>query len=405
MFQVLGIVFLTAVGLATVVLYFLKPALYSPSNVEAVNRPLDAWQSQLTYARNFNEAPTGSFDGVFAGYVGSDACKKCHAKQHASYLQTSHSRSFSETSRSHDPAEGEYDHLVSSRNYRAYHDGEVLRHAETMRSQAGETVAVTDIPMKYAVGSGEHAKSYLYESEGFFFQSPLAWYAEVNGWRMSPGYDRVNHKSFTRVITDECLFCHVGMIQRATDHAIKFRVVEHAIGCERCHGPGNSHIAFHAGNGTDAIIHPHKLSREKSEAICQQCHLQAWVSVTAPDTDPWDLRPGQSLIENRSDYQIDGHDEFKLVGHVEQLHQSKCYIESDTLTCITCHEPHHSVPEKERVDYHRNACLACHTSQACGVELKDREVANQNACASCHMPKLPTNVTPCRIASSSNWNP
>ncbi len=335
----------------------------------------------MTYARKFNGADSGSFNKVFAGYVGSEACGKCHAKQHASYLQTSHSRSFSETSKVNDPADGEYDHVVSLRNYKAYHDGEVLRHAETLRSQAGETIAITDIPMKYVVGSGEHAKSYLYVSDGFFFQSPLAWYAEVDRWKMSPGYDRAHHKSFTRVVTDECLFCHVGMVKRSTDHALKFQVTENAIGCERCHGPGDAHVGFHSGKGTDAIVHPAKLSREKSEAICQQCQLQAWVSVTAPNTDPWDFRPGQSLIDNRSDYQIDGHDEFKLVGHVEQLHQSKCYLGSDTLTCITCHDPHHSVPQDQKVEYHRKACVACHASQACGIDLQEREAINHNDCA------------------------
>jgi hypothetical protein len=115
--------------------------------------------------------------------------------------------------------------------------------------------------------------------------------------------------------------------------------------------------------------------------------------VTAPATDQWDFRPGQNILEVRSDYQIDGHGEFKLVGHVEQLHQSACYLGSNTLTCITCHDPHHSVPLEDKQEFNRKACLTCHESEKCGIDITDRKHQNDNDCASCHMPKLPTNVT------------
>lgn len=392
-FRVLAILALFVVGVSTVAGFVLWPSAKTPPNVSSINTPLVAWQEQLSYVRQFNSTDAGSLTASLGGYVGTQACQKCHLEQYKSYLQTSHSKSFRETHKAIDPADGQYVHEVSSRVYETYHDGEVLRHVEKLVSKANETVAITDVPMKYVVGSGTHAQTYLYESDGFLFQSPMTWYAEVDRWKMSPGYDRVDHKSFTRVVTEDCLFCHVGMIERAPDNDAKFRVVEQAIGCERCHGPGDSHVAFHAGKGPDAIIHPAKLSREKSEAICQQCHLQAWVSVTAPGMNQWDFRPGQQILDVRSDYQIDGQDDFKIVGHVEQLHQSACYLGSDTLTCVTCHDPHHAVPTSERTEHNRKACLTCHTSQNCGVDLSQRQLENSNDCASCHMPKLPTNVT------------
>jgi len=379
--------------MSAVATLFLWPRAQTKSTTDSSTAVLSAWQDELTYARQFNSPNPGKSVDSFGDYVGSQACRRCHAKQYESYSQTTHSKSFRESHKLVDPADGRYAHTASSRTYESYHDGETLRHREKLISRENETIAVTDIPMKYVVGSGEHAQSYLYESDGFLFQSPMTWYAEVDRWKMSPGYERADHKSFTRVVTEDCLFCHVGMIERAFDNDAKFRIVEQSIGCERCHGPGKSHVAFQAGSGADAIIHPAKLSREKSEAICQQCHLQAWVSVTAPATDQWDFRPGQNILDVRSDYQIDGQGEFKLVGHVEQLHQSACYLGSDTLTCISCHDPHHSVPEQDRTRHNRDACLSCHTSQACAVDLIVREHQNDNDCASCHMPKLPTNVT------------
>lgn len=383
-------------GLLLVAVFVLVPwpGSHTTTTIPPVSGDLSDWQTRLTYARQFN-SPNLDFKSSKSptDYTGSQACRRCHAEQYESYSQTAHSQSFHETGKSVGPADGRFDHQASSRNYESYHDGETLRHRETLVSRENETIAVTDIPIKYVVGSGEHARSYLYESDGFFFQSPMTWYSQIDRWEMSPGYDKADHKSFTRTVSQDCLFCHVGMIERSTDNAGKFRVVEQPIGCERCHGPGQSHVSFHAGKGPDAIIHPAKLSREKSEAICQQCHLQAWVSVTAPAIDQWDFRPGQSLLEVRSDYQIDGQDEFKIVGHVEQLHRSACYLGSDTLTCITCHDPHHSVPQQNRKKHNREACLTCHTSRACGVDLIDRQHENDNDCAACHMPKLPTNVT------------
>ncbi|MEM9644392.1 MAG: tetratricopeptide repeat protein, partial [Planctomycetota bacterium] len=215
--------------------------------------------------------------------------------------------------------------------------------------------------------------------------------------------DVARHNSFSRLVTPECLFCHVGHLKVEEDNAFKMTIIERSIGCERCHGPGQAHVAAAESGSLEGIrdgtkdsvdpliVHPGKLDRSASEAVCQQCHLQAATQITASGKNVWDFRPGQTLAENRSDFQLAGEKAFKIVGHVEQLHVSRCYIESD-MTCVTCHDPHHRPPTEDLPELYRNVCLSCHEDQACGLTKDVRLERNDNDCAKCHMPRSETNV-------------
>ena len=142
-----------------------------------------------------------------------------------------------------------------------------------------------------------------------------------------------------------------------TGNEYDVEVIEPAIGCERCHGPGELHVAWHegalpnlysdAGRSTPAegakdntIVNPARLSRELSEAVCQQCHLQGDVQVTVRGRRHDSFRPGFPLSDFRHEYRLFASSDMTVVGHVEQMQQSRCYTESDSLTCTTCHDPH-----------------------------------------------------------------
>ena len=179
----------------------------------------------------------------------------------------------------------------------------------------------------------------------------------------------------------------------------QFRIHEHAIGCERCHGPGDAHAKIHSQlkvdtSLVDRIVQPAKLDRDVSEAICSQCHLQGEVFVSATGKNIWNYRPGESLSSLRTDFKTASQaSEFRIVGHTEQLHASPCYQQSSTLTCISCHNPHHHNQAAASIDAYRNACAKCHDDAACGIELATRQKANSDNCSKCHMPKRDTNVT------------
>jgi hypothetical protein len=191
----------------------------------------------------------------------------------------------------------------------------------------------------------------------------------------------------------------VGVIDRKEHNPYRFEIVETAIGCERCHGPGESHVkrrrSDDPGDGPENdIVNPAGLDRSLAEAICQQCHLQGGGKAPVTNRDLWDYRPGLPLTDFHIDYQYHFEDEpMRIVGHVEQMHASECYKQTKTLTCTTCHHPHEPVDDVNRIDFHRSACLECHEDQSCGEPLEKRIALTGNSCFECHMPRSKTNVT------------
>ncbi|TXT28247.1 MAG: hypothetical protein FD138_2619 [Planctomycetota bacterium] len=225
---------------------------------------------------------------------------------------------------------------------------------------------------------------------------------------MSPGYDRPLHGGFERGMTENCLSCHAGRIEAVEGTVHKFKIHEAAIGCERCHGPGSLHLERwkdhapadrqldeSAKKSIDwTIVNPAHLPRHLADAICQQCHLTSDAQVTARGRRLNEFRPGLPLEDFFMSYQaVDSDESMKVVGHFDQMVQSRCYRESKTLTCLTCHNPHNTPSRDEQVDYFRSICLDCHQSGACRVDAKTRtEKSPQNDCVQCHMPAAPTDI-------------
>ena len=330
-------------------------------------------------------------------YIGSAACKKCHRDQHQTWLQTTHSRSMQKVSMEESQASAAFHHQASNTQYEVFLKEDKLIHRETQLDSSGQPLSVTEHPILYTIGSGTHGKGYIYQDKQIFGQSPISWYQETGSWDMSPGYDMPFHPGFGRKLNRECFFCHVGQIDRQDNNPNAFSIVEEVIGCERCHGPGQLHAEKHEGfdpatlvdsSSTDSTIaNPLTLPRELSEAICQQCHLQAAGKASRSGKDEWDFRPGLRLTDFRIDYQYRlGDDSMKVVGHVEQLHQSKCYQETQNLTCITCHDPHRPVEPAKAMKHFQSICLHCHDNEACGQPLTERLALNENQCSKCHMP-------------------
>lgn len=335
------------------------------------------------------------------GYLGTDSCVTCHQTQHQTYLLTSHSKSAAWLDSVGDRKTSEFQHAISARRYKIQCSDGAMVHQELLDDGS----LVNTVRQDLSIGSGLHAKSYLYQDDGFWAQSPLTWYEATDQWEMSPGYDRPFHLSFRRKVRSGCVFCHVGSISNEDANPFTFEIKEVVIGCERCHGPGKNHVTFHQRQaaspnsssgqaGEDSIVNPASLSRELSEAICQQCHLQGVAKVLVNGSDEWDFRPGTEITDVRLDYQnYKETQSTAIVGHVEQMHLSECYKQTETLTCVTCHDPHqpHSTAS-ETVQSYRAVCINCHQDDGCNEDLQHRIDVAQDNCATCHMPAAETNV-------------
>src|SRR5258708_10452280 len=148
------------------------------------------------------------------------------------------------------------------------------------------------------------------------------------------------------MVPEICLLSHADRIETSTESDLRMRLVEHSIGCERCHGPGQTHVqqqtagALPGGEPDRSIVNPRHLFRDLSEAVCRQCHLQGDIHVPGRASRPAEYRPGLALEGFRIEFRLRRQDQgMTVVGHVEQLAQSACYRGSETMTCVTCHDP------------------------------------------------------------------
>jgi hypothetical protein len=181
-------------------------------------------------------------------YVGDEACVRCHAEISASFHLHPMGRSMSPAAEAPTPGldeqksrveftAGGLEYAIERRDGRIFH-------SETRKDARGQIIVSKEAEVTYEVGSGRRGRSYLIEQDGFMVQSPISWYSQEQRWDLSPdSLARNNH--FERPIDPSCLFCHsnrfepvAGTINRYVPPT--FRGL--AVGCERCHGPGELHV-------------------------------------------------------------------------------------------------------------------------------------------------------------------
>jgi hypothetical protein len=333
-------------------------------------------------------------------YVGDDACADCHPSISKSFHLHPMGRSLAPIStasvierfaaENHNPFE------ASGFVYRAARQNERIVHSESIKGGGVESRA----EMAYAVGSGRRGRSYLIDHDGFLFQSPVSWYPLKGVWDLSPGYDEFN-QHFSRPIIGACLFCHCNQVEPDAHAANRYATPifrGHAIGCERCHGPGQLHVdrqsSVKVANGVDtSIVNPRRLDHPLREAVCQQCHLQGEARILVRGRSEFDYRPGLPLSRFVADFvrPADQRPENKFVGTVEQMYASRCFLSSAgeaKLGCISCHDPHVLPALDQREGFFRDRCLECHKDRGCSLPAPVRLAQSAtDSCIACHMPK------------------
>lgn len=335
------------------------------------------------------------------GYVGATACKNCHAEVHAAFSLTAHSQALAEVDLAKEPPDGEVTDPRSQKSYRIVRRDGQLHHEESIQTSTGEKLVLADFPARYTIGSGRFSRSYLIEQEGFLYESPATWYAARPGWGLSPGYEHQN-AGFQRPVELRCLICHAGRIESVANSPQRVQFHALAIDCERCHGPGAIHVAkwesteesLSTGEQDDTIVNPRRLDRARREDLCAQCHLHSAATVELRNRSLQDFRPSLWLADFVTHYGMQAPKQrMEVVGHVEQLRLSRCYQESESLTCTTCHHPHSPSDDRTRDTFQRDRCLTCHTEQSCGAPSEARHVGNlRDNCMACHMPRGETEI-------------
>jgi predicted CXXCH cytochrome family protein len=336
-------------------------------------------------------------------YVGDAACAGCHAAHAESYHKHPMGRSFvaagqaSPLERYDSAAHNPFTHGLFT--YRVEKDADQVRHSETVLDSDGKTVVRAVANIQYAVGSGRNGRAYLIDHEGYLFASPITWYPLEATWDLSPGYQK-NNPHFGRTIAPSCLFCHANSADHVSGTANRYRsFTGEAIGCERCHGPGELHVERRTGGSMQAgfdetIVNPARLDHALREAVCQQCHLQGHQRVLRRNLETFDYRPGLPIQLFMSDFVDSQHepDEAKFVGTVEQMYTSVCFQKSQgpaKLGCISCHDPHTTPAAQQKAAYFRDRCQKCHNDRGCSLPQPER---GENNCVACHMPPTGSNL-------------
>jgi predicted CXXCH cytochrome family protein len=351
-------------------------------------------------------------------YAGSDSCRECHADECKTYLTHPMSRSLARTTAASEledyrhvtkfsgPVSGNYDIQF---HYSINKQPDRVLHSEIVADKAGTELGRLDVEAEYSVGSGKRGRSYIIEHGGRLYMSPITWYSQGQRWDLSPSYSKDN-KHFERRIVAGCVVCHAGL---AVPDPVQPNVFaenafqEESIGCERCHGPGRSHIdawrAHPEGPATDPIVNPADLSTELQQSVCYQCHLQGVGRVARYGKSDFDFQPGMHVADVWAIFikgaKVSGDNTTEAVGQAEQMMSSRCYEASDGhLGCTSCHDPHLVPAENERVAFYRDRCLKCHDGAnrpLCSVPEAERQAdAPGDSCIACHMPALTANDVP-----------
>jgi predicted CXXCH cytochrome family protein len=331
-------------------------------------------------------------------YVGTDQCVGCHKKIAESYAHHPMGRSLVPAAAlldgRHDLPDTNNPFTALGRRFRVDRQGERIWHRQAVLDDAGRPVVESAREVRWVIGSGRKGYSFLAEQGGYLFQTPISWFAQQRRWDLSPGF--VPSALAGRLVPTSCLVCHADRLREDPEHPDRLLppVFEgHAIGCERCHGPGELHAR---GDLDHTIVNPADLPPALRDAVCEQCHLEGEARVLRAG-GAFDYRPGLPL----SDFwgvlvrgRQSGEDA-KAVNHVEQMRQSKCYqrpVGSLQMGCTTCHDPHAFVGPAEREAHYRAACLQCHDEargqRGCSEPLpRRRQTSPTDNCIECHMPR------------------
>jgi tetratricopeptide (TPR) repeat protein len=372
----------------------------------------------VTVERHLPDDPRLTYTGPFRNihpdvkYTGDDACTDCHLDKARSYRQHPMGRSLVPIVRLSPAPPQDQAHnnpfVAFGERFAVERDGERVRQrrSSTALDASGQPVCDLTFDVAYAIGSGHRGYSFLMEQGGYLYQTPISWYGQKQAWDVSPGFQ--GGALSLRPIKGTCLYCHANRVFPEAGYVNRYRapIFEgHAIGCERCHGPGEVHVQARTegrpveGPFDTTTVNPRHLEPALRDTVCEQCHLEGQVRFVRRGRSLDDYRPGLPLEPFWAIFvRAQRSDDDRAVNHVEQMHQSRCYRASagqGQLGCISCHDPHVAVAPQERVAHYRQRCLSCHQRRGCSVPQAERlRQSPQDSCLACHMPRYSSSDVP-----------
>jgi hypothetical protein len=297
-------------------------------------------------------------------FAGDAACADCHRLQYASYIGSRHSRAMRpilETSlpvlligwplRERSGIEYEYE-LADGGLRVSVHKGRAL---------------ATGV-LEWAFGAGAQGITPVGRVGDQYFEHRISFYVRAGRPALTMGHPSTAARSprdglgiiHQPAVIYRCFNCHATGVRPGPAGPDLSRM-RPGVTCERCHGPGTDHIeaAVRGDAIAGTIRNPGKLAAKAVVRFCGECHSPALQGVPA----------GESASMAR----------FKAVG----LGESRCFSRSQTLSCLTCHDPHRDA-RRDVDNFYSDKCRGCHrTTHAAGASGCPRATATN--CLPCHM--------------------
>ena len=208
-----------------------------------------------------------------------------------------------------------------------------------------------------------------------------------------------------------CDGCH------SVNYDIKTKTVtEWNVGCERCHGPGSEHAAKPTRVN---IVNPATLDFVRANDTCIQCHSQGQPLKNPIEGQYYDWPVGFHQGLNLKDFwRLEEH---KLgettfthfpdgTGHKNRM-QGNDFVQSlmyrRGVTCFSCHDVHGT---ENNADLRRPAaqmCLTCHSAGSQNgphtptleAHTHHRADSPGSECVSCHMPRIEQTIADINVRS------
>lgn len=335
----------------------------------------------LAVATVFLALPSASSQIATPVRVVDAACAKCHEKIFHAYLGTAMANASGVATDKLVP--GVFLHAASHVEYQVF-----LKNDAAWLSYKKQTNAALNgvLRLDYFLGSGHLGTTYLYSINNYLLESPVAYYPAFKSYDMKPGLGSIQHMPGALTINATCLRCHMSGVQRpdpgTEDHYRSLPFENVGITCESCHGNTSRHVAT---KGAAPVINPVKLLPANRDSICISCHLEGVTSVERAGRTIFDFQPGQNISDYLVYYGYSNADMTRRgVSEVEQFMASTCKrVSGDAMSCMSCHDSHHTPNIEERVALYRAKCLACHTQP----RYASAHYSSTRDCTTCHMPK------------------
>ena len=334
-------------------------------------------------------------------YAGDDACISCHQAKGETYHRTAHFHTSSLPSKA--SIHGKFTpgaNVLQTTNPKLSYKMEVGEEGFFQKAQYELPTGVREYAKRIdvVVGSGRKGQTFLFWDGDKLLQLPVSYWTELDGWVNSPGYVD-GRADFSRIVPPRCLECHGSSFESRAPPENLYNKASLVLGisCEKCHGPGATHIARYRSPSPPrspaemAIINPARLSRERQMDICGLCHA-GHGNILTPSLS---FVPGDVLSRHLEfpklapDARPDVH-----ASQIQLLERSRCFESSTTMTCTTCHDVH--TPQRDPAAF-APKCMTCHKVESCRTFPKlGRKISGQ--CITCHMPLQETAL----IISSAN---